>query len=396
MSTDRNSTSTEATPKGVSVGAESSIGDTGPKEFGDQTVREVRAHLPEVSKTRSSLTGVTLFAVSLLLYVLTFAATILLPGWPLKIVAGLANGFFVAVLFVIAHDACHQALTPSPILNRIIGRISFLPSLHPYTSWEHSHNGLHHAFTNVKKIDPGYAPYSLSEFLALPAWRRCLERGYRTTLGLGLLYLVEIWWRCELFPSQNRRPKQRNRTFQLDRILVAAFFISEILLLVFSAWRLHLNPFAMIGVGFFIPYLSWNFVSGFLTFQHHTHPKVPWYADVKEWTYFQGQVRSVVHVEFPFIVEIILHNIMQHTAHHVDPRIPLYHLRETQASLEAAYGAEITSVKFTWKGFFATIATCKLYDYEAHRWLDFDGTPTTPPLLSQNRLATAAPNGGAA
>jgi omega-6 fatty acid desaturase (delta-12 desaturase) len=27
------------------------------------------------------------------------------------------------------------------------------------------------------------------------------------------------------------------------------------------------------------------------------------------------------------------------------------------------------------------VRRCKLFDYENHRWTDFDGTPTTPRLL---------------
>jgi acyl-lipid omega-6 desaturase (Delta-12 desaturase) len=362
----------------------------------DPSVPAVRAHFSTENKIRSTWKGITLFAWSLALYTGTFMAIILLPEWPLKIIAGLATGFFTAVLFVIAHDACHQALTPRPTLNRILGRIAFLPSLHPCTTWEYSHNGLHHGFTNVKHIDPGYAPFSLKEYDALPAWRRKLERLYRTTFGLALLYLIEIWWRCELFPPRSKRPKQRNLAFQLDRLLVVGFFTAQILLLLFSAKRLGLNPYGMIVVGFAVPFAFWNFVSGFLTFQHHTHPRVPWFSRVSDWSFFQGQVRSVIHVEFPRPVEIILHNIMEHTAHHVDPKIPLYHLRESQDQLESAYSEDIVTVKWTLRGFLKTLATCKLYDYDAHRWLDFGGTPTTDSLLPLRQPNCSLRTGGKA
>jgi omega-6 fatty acid desaturase (delta-12 desaturase) len=114
-----------------------------------------------------------------------------------------------------------------------------------------------------------------------------------------------------------------------------------------------------------------------IIFQHHTHPEVPWFAGVNEWTFFQGQVESVVHVELPRPIELFLNNILDHTAHHVDPKIPLYNLPSAQRNLETAYPANIKVVPWTLQGFRTTFAVCRLYDYENHRWLNFDGTPTS-------------------
>jgi omega-6 fatty acid desaturase (delta-12 desaturase) len=45
------------------------------------------------------------------------------------------------------------------------------------------------------------------------------------------------------------------------------------------------------------------------------------------------------------------------------------------------------SRRFTFGLFWDTLRRCKLYDYERHRWLDFDGQPTSEPIL---RRAVAA------
>jgi omega-6 fatty acid desaturase (delta-12 desaturase) len=102
-------------------------------------------------------------------------------------------------------------------------------------------------------------------------------------------------------------------------------------------------------------------------------------------------VQATVHVELPRPIELILHNIMEHTAHHADPRVPLYNLEKAQKHLEDTYG-EIVVVPFTFGGFFNTLRTCRLFDYENHRWLDWDGKPTTESLLGQaKRPAIQAP-----
>src|SRR4029079_17404395 len=73
---------------------------------------------------------------------------------------------------------------------------------------------------------------------------------------------------------------------------------------------------AVAALGVAVPFLAFTWLMGFATFQHHTHPRVLWYDDESEWSYFRSQVQGTVHVEFPRWVELLLHNIMEHTAHH--------------------------------------------------------------------------------
>ena len=68
---------------------------------------------------------------------------------------------------------------------------------------------------------------------------------------------------------------------------------------------------------------------------------------------------------------------MEHTAHHVRPSIPLYHLKEAQDKLESLHGERVVHYKWSIKNHLEIVSRCKLYDYENHRWLDFNGNPTT-------------------
>jgi omega-6 fatty acid desaturase (delta-12 desaturase) len=115
---------------------------------------------------------------------------------------------------------------------------------------------------------------------------------------------------------------------------------------------------------------------------------VPWYNDEEEWSFFKGQVQNGVHVRLPRLVEVLLHNIMDHTAHHVDMKIPLYNLPAQQKRLEAAYPDDITISPWEVLAFHRTLRICQLYDYENHRWLRFDGTPTTARLLPEYPAAS--------
>ena len=83
------------------------------------------------------LSGRTYFSAFLFLfmdYALFFAlitGTVMFEAAWAKLVCGLVAGFVIGRLFIIGHDACHQSLTPNRELNKVLGRIAFLPSRTP-------------------------------------------------------------------------------------------------------------------------------------------------------------------------------------------------------------------------------------------------------------------------
>ena len=121
---------------------------------------------------------------------------------------------------------------------------------------------------------------------------------------------------------------------------------------------------------------------GMASYQQHTHPRTAWYDDVDEWNFYHVQLRSSTHVAMPAFVDRLLHNIMDHPAHHLDPTIPMYQLPESQRLLEEHAGEHAVVVPWTMKEFPRTCRVCKLYDYRNHCWIDFDGKPTSPSGLS--------------
>jgi omega-6 fatty acid desaturase (delta-12 desaturase) len=348
-------------------------------------VKAVRDALPAEARARSTARGVAYFAATAAIYCASFAAIALPASWWARAALALANGLAAGMLFIVGHDACHGSLTPRPALNAWLGRAAFLPSLHPYVAWGYSHNALHHGWTNLRGRDPVYAPLTLAEYRALPRWRRRLERLCRSWAGMLPLYLYRIWWPLEIMPNAEHRAHIEKRgPFALDRALVLAFpplQAAALALLARAAGARDAGELAALAaLGVAVPFLAFTWLMGFATFQHHTHPRVIWYDDESEWSYFRSQVQGTVHVEFPRWVELLLHNIMEHTAHHVDTRVPLYHLAGAQRAVEAAYGEENVIVEpFSLAGMARTFRACQLYDYRAHRWLSFDGVPTTPP-----------------
>lgn len=333
--------------------------------------------------------AIRVFAFDLLMYSASFSIGAVSHSVPTKFICGLACGVFIARLFVLGHDACHQSLTSNHELNRWIGRVSFLPSFTPYRSWELAHNCIHHVFSNWSQKDYIWAPFSKVQFDALPLHRRILERFYRHPVGHGLYYANEIWWKRLYFPGPGHVADRAR--YMPDSVIVSLFAALQLAFLVNSltpSW--HGVP-TQVAAMMLLPFAVWNCLMGFTIFLHHTHPHVPWFLDREEWKKNEAQLHNTVHVEFAIPFDTVFHNIYKHTAHHLDVSIPFYRLPEAQKTLEAIFGENIVVERLTWRHFWTVTRTCRLYNYENHCWLDFDGAitaQTTPSRMLDSRSVT--------
>ena len=126
-----------------------------------------------------------------------------------------------------------------------------------------------------------------------------------------------------------------------------------------------------------LPFLIFNAFMSTAVFLHHTHYQVPWYDSAAEWEADEGAVNATVHVEFPPVLRHIILNIMEHTAHHYAPGVPLYHLAGMQAAMKEP---RAISWQLAPDEYVNVCARCKLFDYEAGRWFNFEGDATSEPM----------------
>jgi omega-6 fatty acid desaturase (delta-12 desaturase) len=324
-------------------------------------------------RSKSNRAALAIFTADVCVYVagtwLALASRAALPAIAGGLVAMLATG----MLFVVGHDACHGSFTSSARLNSWIGRAAFLPSLTPFRAWDEGHNRTHHVYTNLKARDYVWTPFSKLEFDALPRWRRGLERIYRTAPGVALYYAREIWWKHLIFT--------RDTDAAADSLLCTAYAVA------LAAAALAMGPRAMLA-GVVLPFAGWNWMMGWAIFEHHTHPRVPWFADEQEWRAAGAQTLCTIHIVLPEPLDFILHRIMQHTAHHLDVTVPLYRLKEAQGAVESA--SDTLTYRWSPFTFLRHLGACKLYDFENHQWLRFDGQPSAEPIDLSRRSRAAA------
>jgi omega-6 fatty acid desaturase (delta-12 desaturase) len=296
-------------------------------------------------------------------------------GW--RVLASIVAGMKLASLSTLAHDAAHNALTSSRRLNKVLGVLGFTPGLFNYRLWVYDHHVLHHPKTNGPHTD-SYKPLSLEQYRALPAWRQAWERFIRSPnpLAFGLYYIFQRWSHVKFIPTRGMPAKVRVEAWRYTG-LIALYVLVLAGTLAFRAsgdWlKFAVDMLLALGLPFFV---FQTLMAGAL-YLNHTHPNIPWFSSEEERAANSHAAAVTVHVQLPRPAAALLHYFLEHPAHHVLPSIPCYRLWDAQMKLNELMGKHAVIVPASPRAMLDIMKRCKLYDYENHRWLDFNGNPTT-------------------
>jgi acyl-lipid omega-6 desaturase (Delta-12 desaturase) len=338
----------------------------------------IRAAIPPSCSKRSTAKGLIVFTLAVAIYLVTTAWLYCANAWPALMLAVCARGLSIGLVFIVGHDACHDALTPSRWLNRVLGQLAFLPSLHTFTGWRYGHNFVHHQFTQIIERDTGYPPLSPAQYAAQSAAARLIYRFSRTPLGAAFLY-IPLWWKYQAFPSTEARSQIRRagKFFFSQQMLVAAWLALEVALFSGALAKAgfvpapHFSPTVLLIAGVIVTQLVWNTQMGIVTFLHHFHPHVAWHSEAEAPDAAQRQLASTVHITFPAHTHWSMLNIFEHTAHHAMPQIPLYHLPKAQAALNRAFANVIQREQLTLRNVRQAFSVCKLWDVQKKMWVGY-------------------------
>ena len=196
--------------------------------------------------------------------------------YALNLFFGVLAGHVIAILFTVGHDACHQAFTPSVRLNRWIGRVVFIPSLHAVSLWVLGHNKIHHGSTCLRGRDYVWEPMSPADYAAASSARRWLYRLYRSRLGSLPYYVIEMWWKKNFLPiAPEARQEWRAHLFDSAFVVVAGGL--HIWAIAAIAACLDAGPIVWLALvaAWLVPFLVWNWFMGLVIYAHHTHPLFP-------------------------------------------------------------------------------------------------------------------------
>ncbi|MFE5514281.1 fatty acid desaturase [Streptomyces sp. NPDC056529] len=318
---------------------------------------------PKVSR------GLLGFAVSWLLYggaTVAVAFTHWAFWLPLWLLAGLGGWG----LHCIAHDAGHGSFSRNRRLNTAVGHLSLLPLAYPFHAWRHVHN-MHHSSTNHLELDTDWRPLPAGMFQRMPLRQKLVYLSTRTWAFWGgtINYWVESGFRPGFFPKESHR-----RDVRRSILFVAALGIPYFGALgYFTGWQGVLLYFVA-------PWIATHAWFSATTLMHHSASDIP-YLTAEHWTRNASRLLVTTDYVYPKWLLFLTHNISIHTAHHVAPVIPFYHLPKAQQALKDRYPGMVREERFTFRQMWSIVRHLHFYDTESGYYQELSGTkvPPAPP-----------------
>jgi omega-6 fatty acid desaturase (delta-12 desaturase) len=314
--------------------------------------------------------GLLYVARDLVLYGLLVWGLIVADAWWAVLGLWGLSAFVISGLFIIGHDAAHGALFRSKRLNSIVGHVMMLPSWHVYEGWVLGHNRIHHGHTCRQSMDFVWHPLTPDQYAALPRWQQLRHRIEWSWLGSMPYYLRDVWWNKMIAFDP---PENWARQIKRDRLIVLGFVGAASLALGalgLSMYGSVLGALWMIVKVLVVPFLAFIFTIGWVVHVHHIDPEITWWKR-REWNKFRGQMEGTTMVLVPAWLDFFLHRIFFHVAHHVDMRIPFYELPAACEEIRQAFPDVVVTRRLRLRDFLANTRQCKLYDFDAGRWLTY-------------------------
>lgn len=326
--------------------------------------------IPSSAYDNPTWKGLAYFARDTALYLGLLAALVFVTNvfWVLLLEVGMA--LVVSALFIVGHDAAHGALFKSKRMNSWIGHLAMLPSFHVYEGWVLGHNRIHHPYTVRQGFDFVWHPVTPEEYASMGWYKRALHRVEWSWLGSGIYYMHQVWGQKMIV---GKPPARWAKAIRRDRWMIAGFVVGMTALFTFIGIAMGHSVAGIVWLDVrtvFLPFVAFSFVIGAAVHVHHIGPEIRWYKKA-EWTKFKAQMEGTTVLRIPKGMNFFFHWIMVHVPHHVDMRIPMYHLEEAAAAIEDAFPGTIIDRKFRLRDYVANARACKLYDFETDRWLTY-------------------------
>jgi omega-6 fatty acid desaturase (delta-12 desaturase) len=338
-------------------------------------LNDVRAVIPAECYEPSRSRGILALVQAVVLYAAPIVVLAFTDRWWLIALMWLAAGLGVSGLFVLGHDASHGALFRSRRANRLVAVGCMVPSAHVEAAWALGHNRIHHGYTTRQGFDFVWHPATVDEYREMSAHSRFRHRFEWSFLGSGAYYLRVVWWEkmWRFTPEGKHRAPIRRDKRTLGSLLFVVLAGLAVVGALTGGWVAAVwLPIKLVVV----PLLIFLHIIGWTVYVHHVDPDIRWWTR-REWSQFHGQMESTTILRFPRLINRLwFHNIFVHVPHHVDARIPFHQLPAAAAAISEAYPDTVKDATFSVRDYMRAAGACKLYDFEAGRWLPYAAAST--------------------
>ena len=273
----------------------------------------------------------------------------------LSLLLALPTAGFLIRVFIIFHDAGHGSFFRRSRWNRALGYVAGILTFTPFQHWTHEH-AMHHATAgDLDRRDLGDVwTMTVQEFVAAPRRLRLAYRVFRNPFVLFFL-VAPIGF---LFNHRIPRKRTSNRArwaIVWTNIGVALFVVAMSLPFGFVNFALVFTPVFLIA----------STVGTWLFYVQHQFEGVYWRRH-EGWDFVAAALSGSSYLALPRVLQWFTGNIGFHHIHHLDPRIPNYHLERAHRELPLLHQVPVLRVRDTMR-----CLSMRLYDETTGQMVSF-------------------------
>jgi omega-6 fatty acid desaturase (delta-12 desaturase) len=269
--------------------------------------------------------------------------------------------------FIIFHDCGHNSYTPSKKLNYIIGIITGVFAITPF-SWNFNHNTHHLSIGNVENIyDYPYNEtiyHSLRQYTSFSPIKRCLYKLVRQPYfffsGVPMLnFLIKM--RFNAFSFLNKKLSVEHK----EAFIIAEQIINNlgIFVLFYSLFKRDIFFYFLIGVLICSS-------CGIMLFhtQHGFNP--PYVVDNTTFNQRDSGLAGSSFIKIPYLLKYFTGGIEYHHIHHMNAKIPGYNLQKYHEEVVSKSNMFDNVVKLSMNDCYNNLWLV-LYDEDKKRYITF-------------------------
>jgi omega-6 fatty acid desaturase (delta-12 desaturase) len=258
-------------------------------------------------------------------------------------------------IFIILHDCGHGSFFKSTKANDFVGAVCGMLTFTPYQQWRH-HHAIHHASSgDLDRRGVGdVLTLTVSEYLALPWWKRLGYRLYRNPLVMFILGPFFLFVVAHRFVSSRAGRRERFSVHLTNLSLLAIFLV--------LGWAIGFKAVLLVH----IPLLLLSSIAGVWMFYVQHQFEDTYWERHPEWQYALAALKGSSYYRLPKVLQWFTGNIGFHHIHHLSPKIPNYNLQK--AFDENPVFHHVTIVTF-WESL-KTISL-KLWDEQQEKMVSF-------------------------
>lgn len=275
--------------------------------------------------------------------------------WLTLLFAFPAAGFLVRT-FIIMHDCGHGSFVPSRRANEVIGFITGAITLTPFAQWRRDH-ALHHASSGDldRRGHGDVLTLTVDEYLARSRWGRLKYRMYRHPIVLFVLGPIFLLIVRHLPAAGIARTSKTTLESRATTAALAAIVVALALAVGWKAVLLVYGPILLIA----------GATGNWLFYVQHQFEDAYWEPH-EGWDYAEAAIRGASYYRLPRVLEWMTGRIGLHHVHHLDPKIPNYHLRRCHEENGILQAVTVLTVRESLR-----TASLRLWDADQGRMIGF-------------------------